>query len=43
MKQTAETALKEIKPLSLIGASAFLRRNIIRAMFQDVTEKLIAD
>jgi 4-hydroxybenzoyl-CoA reductase subunit beta len=37
---TAETALKEIKPLSLIGASAFLRRNVLRAMFQDVTERL---
>jgi len=43
VERAAETALKEIKPLSLIGASAFLRRNIIRAMFQDVTEKLIAD
>jgi xanthine dehydrogenase YagS FAD-binding subunit len=32
----AETALKEIKPLSLIGASAFLRRNVIRAMFEDL-------
>ena len=38
----AETALQEIKPLSLIGASAFLRRNVIRAMFQDVIEKIIA-
>jgi len=33
---TAETALKEIQPLSLIGASAFLRRNVIRAMFEDL-------
>jgi 4-hydroxybenzoyl-CoA reductase subunit beta len=32
----AESAIKEIKPLSLIGASAFLRRYIIRAMFEDV-------
>ena len=32
----AETALKEIKPLSLIGASAFLRRHVIRAMFEDL-------
>jgi len=32
----AETVLKEIKPLSLIGCSAFLRRNVIRAMFQDL-------
>jgi 4-hydroxybenzoyl-CoA reductase subunit beta len=36
VSQTAETALKEIKPLSLIGSSAFLRRNIIRAMFEDL-------
>lgn len=36
VSQAAEAALKEIKPLSLIGASAFLRRNIIRAMFEDV-------
>jgi 4-hydroxybenzoyl-CoA reductase subunit beta len=43
VKRVAEAALKEIKPLSLIGASAFLRRHVIRAMFQDVTEKLIAD
>jgi 4-hydroxybenzoyl-CoA reductase subunit beta len=32
----AGSALKEIKPLSLIGASAFLRRNVIRAMFEDI-------
>jgi 4-hydroxybenzoyl-CoA reductase subunit beta len=32
----AESAIKEIKPLSLIGASAFLRRNVIRAMFEDL-------
>jgi 4-hydroxybenzoyl-CoA reductase subunit beta len=31
-----ETALKEIKPLSLIGCSAFLRRHVIRAMFEDL-------
>jgi 4-hydroxybenzoyl-CoA reductase subunit beta len=36
VSQAAETALKEIKPLSLIGASAFLRRNVIRAMFEDL-------
>ena len=36
VKQAAETALKEIKPLSLIGCSAFLRRNVIRAMFEDL-------
>jgi len=36
VEHAAETALKEIKPLSLIGASAFLRRNIIRAMFEDL-------
>jgi 4-hydroxybenzoyl-CoA reductase subunit beta len=36
VNQAAETALKEIKPLSLIGASAFLRRNVIRAMFEDL-------
>jgi 4-hydroxybenzoyl-CoA reductase subunit beta len=36
VSRTAETALKAIKPLSLIGASAFLRRNIIRAMFEDL-------
>jgi len=41
VKQTAETALKEIKPLSLIGASAFLRRNIIRAMFEDTFERIL--
>jgi 4-hydroxybenzoyl-CoA reductase subunit beta len=34
--QAAETVLKEIKPLSLVGCSAFLRRNVIRAMFQDL-------
>jgi len=39
----AETALKEIKPLSLIGASAFLRRNVIRAMFEDTFERLLQD
>jgi 4-hydroxybenzoyl-CoA reductase subunit beta len=38
----AETALKEIKPLSLIGASAFLRRNMVQVMFQDVREKIMA-
>jgi xanthine dehydrogenase YagS FAD-binding subunit len=32
----AESAIKKIKPLSLIGASAFLRRNVIRAMFEDL-------
>jgi 4-hydroxybenzoyl-CoA reductase subunit beta len=36
----AETALKEIKPLSLIGCSAFLRRNTIRAMFADTFDRL---
>jgi 4-hydroxybenzoyl-CoA reductase subunit beta len=36
VSQAAETGLKEIKPLSLIGASAFLRRNVIRAMFEDL-------
>jgi 4-hydroxybenzoyl-CoA reductase subunit beta len=36
VEHAAETALKEVKPLSLIGASAFLRRNVIRAMFADV-------
>jgi 4-hydroxybenzoyl-CoA reductase subunit beta len=36
VSQTAEIALKSIKPLSLIGASAFLRRNVIRAMFEDL-------
>jgi xanthine dehydrogenase YagS FAD-binding subunit len=35
VKQVAEAALKEVKPLSLIGASAFLRRNMIRAMFEE--------
>jgi 4-hydroxybenzoyl-CoA reductase subunit beta len=43
VKQTAETALKEIKPLSLIGCSAFLRRNVIRAMFEDTFERLLQD
>ena len=37
----AESAIKEIKPLSLIGASAFLRRNVIRAMFEDTLESLL--
>jgi len=37
----AETALKEIQPLSLIGASAFLRRHVIRAMFEDAFERLL--
>jgi len=36
VKHAAETVLKEIKPLSLIGCSAFLRRNVIRAMFEDL-------
>lgn len=36
VSHTAETALKEIKPLSTIGASAFLRRHVIRAMFEDL-------
>ena len=36
VKKAAEAALKEIKPLSLIGASPFLRRHVIRAMFEDV-------
>lgn len=39
----AEIALKEIKPLSLIGCSAFLRRNVIRAMFEDTFEVLLRD
>jgi CO/xanthine dehydrogenase FAD-binding subunit len=39
----AETVLKEIKPLSLIGCSAFLRRNVIRAMFEDILERLLPD
>ncbi len=43
VSQAAETALKEIKPLSLIGASAFLRRNVIRAMFEDTFEGLLRD
>jgi 4-hydroxybenzoyl-CoA reductase subunit beta len=34
--QAAETVLKEIKPLSLVGCSAFLRRHVIRAMFEDL-------
>jgi 4-hydroxybenzoyl-CoA reductase subunit beta len=37
----AESAIKEIKPLSLIGASAFLRRNVIRAIFEDTLESLL--
>jgi len=41
VKQTAETALKEIKPLSLVGASAFLRRHVIRAMFEDAFERIL--
>jgi 4-hydroxybenzoyl-CoA reductase subunit beta len=36
----AEILLKEIQPLSLIGCSPFLRRNVIRAMFEDVTEAI---
>jgi CO/xanthine dehydrogenase FAD-binding subunit len=36
----AEAALKEIKPLSLVGCSAFLRRNVIRAMFEDTFDTL---
>ena len=43
VKHAAETALKEIKPLSLIGSSAFLRRNVIRAMFEDIFEMLSRD
>jgi 4-hydroxybenzoyl-CoA reductase subunit beta len=39
----AETVLKEIKPLSLIGASAFLRGNVIRATFEDTFERLLRD
>jgi len=39
----AETVLKEIKPLSLIGCSAFLRRNVIRAMFADTFDRLSRD
>jgi 4-hydroxybenzoyl-CoA reductase subunit beta len=39
----AETVLKEIKPLSLIGCSAFLRRNVIRAMFADTFDRLPRD
>ena len=39
----AETVLKEIKPLSLIGCSPFLRRNVIRAMFEDILERLLPD
>jgi xanthine dehydrogenase YagS FAD-binding subunit len=41
VKHAAETALKEIQPLSLIGASAFLRRNVIRAMFEDTVQTLL--
>jgi CO/xanthine dehydrogenase FAD-binding subunit len=39
----AKTVLKEIKPLSLIGCSAFLRRNVIRAMFADTFDRLSRD
>jgi CO/xanthine dehydrogenase FAD-binding subunit len=31
-----EAALKEIKPLSLVGCSSLVRRNVIRAMFEDL-------
>jgi 4-hydroxybenzoyl-CoA reductase subunit beta len=41
VSRAAETALQDIKPLSLIGASAFLRRNVIRAMFEDTFERLL--
>jgi 4-hydroxybenzoyl-CoA reductase subunit beta len=41
VSQAGEIALKAIKPLSLIGASAFLRRNVIRAMFEDTFERLL--
>jgi len=40
VEQAAENALKEIKPLSLIGYSPFLRRNMIRAMFEDLMASL---
>jgi 4-hydroxybenzoyl-CoA reductase subunit beta len=38
----AEILLKEIQPLSLIGSSPFLRRNVIRAMFEDVIAAISA-
>jgi 4-hydroxybenzoyl-CoA reductase subunit beta len=41
LSQAGEIALKAIKPLSLIGAAAFLRRNVIRAMFEDTFERLL--
>ena len=39
----AQVLLKEIQPLSLIGCSPFLRRNILRALFQDAFETLLQD
>jgi CO/xanthine dehydrogenase FAD-binding subunit len=36
----AETALKEIKPLSLVGCSSLVRRNFIRAMFEDLMDTI---
>jgi 4-hydroxybenzoyl-CoA reductase subunit beta len=39
---TAAILLKEIQPLSLVGCSPFLRRNLIRAMFEDVVASISA-
>ena len=38
----AQILLKEIQPLSLIGCSPFLRRNVIRAMLEDVMTAISA-
>jgi 4-hydroxybenzoyl-CoA reductase subunit beta len=37
----AQILLKEIQPLSLIGCSPFLRRNVILAMFEDVMSAIL--
>lgn len=40
VKEAVQLLLKETTPLSLIGASAFVRRNIIEVMFMDLIEKI---
>jgi 4-hydroxybenzoyl-CoA reductase subunit beta len=39
---TVAILFKEIQPLSLIGCSLFLRRNLIRTMFEDVVASISA-